>query len=544
MTASPQPSYRDDPELLRSRIGQVGKIMFVVFGLGASTQVVLNPAEQLLHPGFLLMCAVTAVMGLMWLLCRKFAMSPATTRSLELVSFVVTAFVIAAMGRFLAAQMLDEYGTKLTETDSGLHAMAVFSDKYMVVSVLAGMSYPVLLRAALVPTRPLYTLGLTVAMGIPLGVAWLFPGTWFGAPVDTPMILSPATDVVVWWTLTSIVSFAVARIFYGLRREVAEAKRLGQYTLGRRIGGGGMGEVYEATHAMMQRPSAIKLLTNTHREDHLRRFEREVQLTTRLTHPNTIIIYDYGRTDEGVFYYVMELLEGASLHEVVETTGPQPEARVAAVLLQVLAALEEAHSVGLIHRDVKPANILLCKRGGAFDVAKLLDFGLVKDVASESDVEITSEAVVAGTPLYMSPEAIRSPDEVDARSDLYSLAAVGYYMLTGRHVFAGKSVVEVCSHHLHTDPEPPSNYVEISEALETLLLRGLEKDPDARPSSAREFAESLQASGFEIEWDREQAAKWWKEHQPTIERAREANETEAEPSLSRSFEQKRSQQTR
>jgi serine/threonine protein kinase len=311
------------------------------------------------------------------------------------------------------------------------------------------------------------------------------------------------------WLLAAIaVATAGSAVIYGLRRQVRHALQLGQYSLEEKLGEGGMGVVYRARHAMLRRPTAVKLLKPERvGEASLRRFEREVQLTAGLSHPNTVSVYDFGRTPDGVFYYAMEYLDGLTLDELVAGDGPQPPARVAHVLQQVLGALAEAHGIGLVHRDVKPGNVILCERGGVPDVAKVLDFGLVKDLDGEAG--LSREGSLVGTPLYLAPEAIRSPAS-DARADLYSVGAVAYHLLTGQHVFEGGTVIEICSQHLHAVPVPPSARLgrPLPEALESWVLACLEKDPARRPRSAPDAAERLARSAAG-EWTVDDARAWW-----------------------------------
>lgn len=271
--------------------------------------------------------------------------------------------------------------------------------------------------------------------------------------------------------------------------------------------------VYRASHAMLRRPTAVKLLPPSKAgEQAIARFEREVRLTARLTHPNTVTVYDYGRTPDGIFYYAMELLDGATLEEIVEHEGAQPASRVLHVLLAMAGALAEAHDIGLIHRDLKPANVMLCRRGGELDVPKLLDFGLVKDLEAGQTLSLTSTNTITGTPLYMAPESITSPGTVDARSDLYALGAVGYYMLTGTHVFDGESVVEVCSHHLRTEPEPPEKRLgaPVAQDLAKVLLDCLAKRPEDRPQSALALKARICACSEARAWSPAMARDWWK----------------------------------
>jgi serine/threonine-protein kinase len=334
-----------------------------------------------------------------------------------------------------------------------------------------------------------------------------------------------AVVIGVWWTLTTLVCVAASRVIYGLRKQAADIRKLGQYTLERRLGEGGMGLVYQASHAMLRRPTAVKLLTPEKTSERASaRFEREVQQTARLSHPNTVTVYDYGRTPDGVFYYAMELIDGANLGDIVELTGAQPPARVVHILADAAAALAEAHDAGLTHRDVKPANIMLCTQGGIPDTVKVLDFGLVKELSQDSAlVSVTSAATITGTPQYMSPEAIAEPESVDERSDLYALGAVGYYLLTGKHVFEARSVVEVCGAHLHSTPVAPSERLgaPIPPELEALVTMCLEKDRAMRPQSAVAFRDALLACSDVGTWTTESAREWWVEHGDDLRADRE-----------------------
>jgi serine/threonine-protein kinase len=226
----------------------------------------------------------------------------------------------------------------------------------------------------------------------------------------------------------------------------------------------------------------------------------------------------------------MELLDGASLEAVVAEGGPLPPARVIQALHDVASALVEAHEAGLIHRDIKPANIILCRQGGAYDFPKVVDFGLVKELEQGHGASLTQTDSITGTPLYMSPEAITAPETLDARSDLYSLGAVGYFTLTGQHVFSGGTLVEICSHHIHTRPASPSERLQrpLPRDLESLILACLEKDPALRPSSAEELRQGLAACRDFGRWTHAEARAWWAEH-PSLPKAA-PGDREAEPS--------------
>jgi serine/threonine-protein kinase len=227
--------------------------------------------------------------------------------------------------------------------------------------------------------------------------------------------------------LASLLAVFGAHRLETLRRGAAEARKLGQYQLKQCLGSGGMGEVYLAEHVLLRRPCALKLIRPelAGNPTSLRRFEREVQVTATLTHPNTVEIYDYGHAEDGTFYCVMEYLPGLDLEQLVSRHGPLPPQRAVHLLRQVCGSLAEAHAAGLIHRDIKPGNIIVCRRGGHHDVAKLLDFGLVRGPdLGQNGPKLTREGTIAGTPAYMAPEQAASRDDLDARSDVYSLGAL------------------------------------------------------------------------------------------------------------------------
>ncbi len=318
--------------------------------------------------------------------------------------------------------------------------------------------------------------------GVPVVGAWRWlPAGDIGVvtEVDYAEAFRPLT-ILRWtfWGLFALLALSAAAIFVftlllaRARREAQKAaisaQQIGQYKLEQKLGSGGMGVVYKGQHAMLRRPTAIKMLdVDQVNEGSIQRFEREVQITSQLNNPHTVAIYDFGRTPEGVFYYAMEFLDGIDLQSLVERYGPQPVPRVIHILQQMCSSLYEAHSLGLVHRDIKPANIMLNRRGGEPDVVKVLDFGLVKATDDQQQAGVTQQASLTGTPLYMSPEAIQLPNSVDARSDLYAVGAVGYFLLTGQPVFEAESVVDLCQKHVSTPPVPPSERVRTADSAGT-----------------------------------------------------------------------------
>ncbi len=314
--------------------------------------------------------------------------------------------------------------------------------------------------------------------------------------------------------------FSVRRTRQKVKQAVSQIGRiLGPFELLYKIGDGGNGTVYRAKHALLKRPTAIKvMLPQFARSDSAKqRFINEVQMTSSLAHPNTVAVFDFGQTPEGTLYYAMEHLSGVTLEELVRFSGAMAASRVLRVLHQVCGSLSEAHGQGLIHRDIKPTNIMLCEHGGLHDVVKVLDFGLVKDV-QQTAPELTQENALVGTPFYLAPELITDASAFSPSSDLYALGAVGYYLLTGHNVFEGSSAVEICAMHLHHPPAPPSQRSgrEIPSDLETIMMSCLAKDPRDRPPNASEMAAMLaRCDGFK-HWTQRRARQWWAENRSAL----------------------------
>ena len=418
-------------------------------------------------------------------------------------------------------ETIDTLATIATASCIGLTAMYGPPVHRPELAAIMGVVIFLILRAIVIPSAGPRTTVLSTISVLP-GIYAAYECHAHEAPAayTLPLPLYPALTAV-WAGLGVVAATLASRTIFGLRQKASEAQKLGQYTLGAKIGEGGMGAVYRASHAMMKRDVAIKLLpVDRAGKDGLVRFEREVQLTSRLNSPNTIAIYDYGRTPDGVFYYVMEYIDGFSLEDLTTRFGPIGPGRVIHLARQICAALAEAHAIGLIHRDIKPANIALCERAGVFDVVKVLDFGLVKELGTDS--ASTTEASLTGTPLYLSPESITAPDRVDGRSDLYAVGAVAFWLLTGTHVFEGNTVVEVCSHHLHTKPDSPSERLgaPVPADLEAVILRCLEKDPAKRYANAEALSHALDACESVDDWSDDLAAAWWKLHKTEADEAK------------------------
>lgn len=324
-----------------------------------------------------------------------------------------------------------------------------------------------------------------------------------------------------------------------LRREMSDDSkpttrrptRFGMYTVEEEVGSGGMGTVYRARHALLRRPAAIKVLSRgVATEIGQKRFEREVQLSAKLGHPNTISIFDYGRTRDGTLYYVMEHVEGLDLRRLVTSDGAQPEPRAIHILTQLLGALAEAHAAGIVHRDVKPSNILLGEVGGMVDVVKVVDFGLVKPAPGGSYSQITVDGLLLGTPRYMAPEMIMGSSLADARSDVYAVGLVAYFLLAGVHAVPATDLSEVIT--LQQRQMPPAIADARGEAvapdLDAFVTRCIQKDPERRFADAGAALRALEACRDAGAWSETWAREWWASYRATVDAVRAAHSAAAD----------------
>jgi serine/threonine-protein kinase len=358
---------------------------------------------------------------------------------------------------------------------------------------------------------------LLLSVPAPMGmlVVQLAYGTQYIAE-DLKIWPEDFAEFVIWNQVMLVFAVGIATVAslvnFRLRQKVRAARKLGQYHLEEQIGQGAMGEVHRASHAMLRRPTAIKLIRpDTADPEMLQRFEREVRETSRLMHPNTISIYDYGRAPDGVFYYAMEFLDGPDLRQAVDKTGPMPPARVIHLLCQVTGALREAHETGLVHRDIKPGNLVLCRRGSDQDMIKVVDFGLVRRVGAEAGSSLTAIGEICGTPETLAPEVLLG-EPAGPAADLYALGVVAYFLLTGIPVFEAQSAADFVGRHLHTPPPPLRDRdASLPPDLCAAVERCLEKDPARRFESALAFQNELVSCRDAGGWTEKDAAAWWHE---------------------------------
>jgi serine/threonine-protein kinase len=481
----------DTRSLLHTRLQLAARVVFIGFVVFLLVQMFLARWSIFgLHVG------ATIILGLAWLfVVKKERLSDGPLRAVELIIFGLPLIY------FLILQYNEMFSIVGTEKATifafrdGIWLMLIFTYALFIPNPLR--------RAAVV---------ITIISAAPIVLMLIMK---FVHPDGDTIRFSELGYYTLLFVLCATGSVLGVQTIQTLRTEAYEARKLGQYRLKERIGAGGMGEVFLAEHQLLKRPCVIKLIKPDKAGDAkvLARFKREVRATSKLTHWNTIDIFDYGSTGDGIFYYVMEYLPGLSLGEVVERHGTLAPARVVHILQQACDALSEAHNVGLVHRDIKPGNIFLAERGGIYDVVKLLDFGLVKPMTDEENMQLTTEGAIIGSPLYMSPEQATGRGEPDARSDIYSLGALAYFLLTGKPPFDGMTPVEVIMAHLNKEPAPPRTIVDSVPAdLEAIVMKCLAKKPEDRFQSAAELNAALAMCQCADQWTRKDAAQWWREH--------------------------------
>jgi serine/threonine-protein kinase len=507
-TGSHIQSNREGEPTVRARLRALPIIYILILTMATSYRwAILRDDDPVLY--FLDLIAIVTLGGAIALLSSRWPISLEQLWALELgmVGLVATRVAIVQYRLMLMFSLRDD----------PMMAQLIMKNIVLFTSILIlihGLYLPKTIRRAAVVVGPLALLPFATLSVLflqhPDVMGWLGRARRDG---EAPPILHFSFDAMVLLILVIGSGFG-AQAIYRLRRQVADATQLGQYRLRHKIGAGAMGEVYLAEHQFLKRPCALKLIrpNSVGNPKALARFEREVRATATLSHPNTVEIYDYGRTSDGTYYYVMEYLPGLSLAELVERHGPLPPARVVYLLRQVCQALREAHAAGLIHRDIKPSNIIAARRGGMDDVAKLLDFGLVRPTATAPAADLSAEGQILGTPLFMSPEQAEGNRELDERSDIYSLGAVAYDLLTGRPPFdeGGGMAVLVA---LARDPVvPPSLLVTgVPDDLEDVVLRCLAKDPADRFADAQSLERALGECACSGDWDQDRAAHWWRD---------------------------------
>jgi eukaryotic-like serine/threonine-protein kinase len=434
---------------------------------------------------------------------RMAPVRPAAVTVLALVFEVVSSYGIAA------AEFLDPHGLDVDPGRIGLSWVAVWMLLFNVVvpTVPRYAVIAALVSVTSVPAMVLLSISVFPPVSQPDG--WLiFFG--FGFP----------------YLLVVIMAYVGARVVYTLGTEVTRARELGSYRLEERLGQGGMGEVWRASHRLLARPAAIKLIHSSvpgngdgASVDMRRRFEREAQVIAQLRSPHTVTLFDFGVAQEGSFYYVMELLDGIDTDTLIKRFGPIPAERVVHIVRQMCHSLSEAEWCGLVHRDIKPANIFLCRYGEDHDFVKVLDFGLakvVRETSLEAQTAITKPNLIQGTPAFIAPEQALGATDVDTRADIYATGCVAYWLLTGQLVFTAETPMQLLLAHAQTPPELPSSKTEmaIPRDLDALVMSCLAKDREHRPKSARDLLQRLDAIALQQRWTDARAREWWKLHLP------------------------------
>lgn len=438
--------------------------------------------------------------------------------------FLTVAFLVA-LNRSQNSNRMLNYGLAYQVVTCFVAAFSEQAQPHNGISVVAVL---ILIFPLFVPREASKTLlvGLLSAATAPLAF-WLYDKA---GPSGGEALVVTASQYAQFGTnfLFALLAVVPSKVMANLTREVRSARRMGSYELVEKLGAGGMGEVWRGLHSLLRRPAAIKLvrqevLEGAQRDKVLQRFEREAQATAALESPHTVELFDFGVAQDGSLFYVMELLNGINLEKFVETFGPMRPERVAWVLEQACDSLDDAHEHGLIHRDIKPANLMICKKGRRRDFVKVVDFGLVRPTFEfEGDVNIskTAEGQIRGTPAYLSPEAVTGDGVIDARSDLYALGCVAYYLLTGKLVFDAESPVQMAIAHAVKEPMPVREAAEqeVPQWFSDLIMRMLSKEPEQRPASAMEVLKHLRQAQWDSPWSQERAEQFWSEHLSEIER--------------------------
>ena len=459
--------------------------------------------------------------------------APDSAIVLEAVAVVVTLSVFLFL-RFVHLRPITRCGAGMWLLVINAALITLF-DFYNVAMLEASIGMPswtailILASAMIMPTTPRRTLIgslIAAAMGpVAVGIASLLGRS----------VLSPGAAFVLY--LPNFVWAAIATLpsamFQRMGRQIKEARELGSYELVEQLGAGGMGAVWRARHRLLAREAAIKLVrhealgdTDSTAQAQLRRFEREAQATALLQSQHSIRLFDFGATDDGSFYYVMELLYGRDLESLVKEFGPLPHERVMYLLSQVCHSLAEAHARGMVHRDIKPANIFLCRMGLEFDFVKVLDFGLVQTRRLDASTAVTETSITAdkliGTPAYMAPEIILGHDDVDRRADVYAVGCVAFYLLTGTRVFQDGNQMQALVDHVHTQAVPPSSRLgaPLPRDVDAFVLDCLRKNPDDRPQDAAELLDRITANNLAGRWSNTQARAWWQARLPALANVR------------------------
>ncbi len=494
-------------DLLRIRLRSVGVVLFagLLLGFFQNLLFVSEPLMQSVH------LAVIILVGLMTLLLfTSRALTRTAVRGMEVALLGSVSFFLAMAEHAVACRLFTAGRQELL--------LAYLQEQvvpFTLVILIYGMFIPNTWKRAAAVVVPIALVPLILRLVLRLE----FPEFQLLVSVED------ATSTLLPLAIAVGASVYGAHVISGLRLRAYEARQLGQYRLVEEIGVGGMGEVWKAKHRMLARPAAIKLIRPEMlgpgdpemADTMLHRFEREAQATATLTSPHSVMIYDFGISDEGVFYYVMELLDGMDLYTLVSRFGPLPASRVIELLSQTCDSLADAHHRGLIHRDVKPGNIFTCRMGRRLDFVKVLDFGLVKESArtEPGTPVLTQIGATTGTPGFMAPEQALG-QAVDPRSDLYALGCVGYWLLTAQFVFDQTNMTAMVLDHVKTLPVPPSQRSDtaIPEDLERVIMHCLEKEPDKRPRTAEELFEMLSACKDSGKWGQSEAREWWDANLP------------------------------